>query len=225
MKRAAVSGGTGAIGRAIVGRLAASGYEVFALGRSVEKLEALASPGKVHPLAVDLESPAGPQSVAAILGGRLDVLVLAAGAYEQATFAEGDEGALGRLWSIHVDAVWRLTRALLPALLAARGDVVFVNSSVRAAAGLAPYGAAKAAQRALADGLRAEVNDRGVRVLSIYPGRTAGDLQSTLFEAEGRVYDASRLLQPDDIARSILATLELPRTAECTDLHLRPMAP
>jgi NADP-dependent 3-hydroxy acid dehydrogenase YdfG len=225
MKRAAVSGASGAIGGAIAGALAADGYEVFALGRRADKLAELAARTPVRPLEIDLESPEGPQKAASALGARLDLLVHAAGTYEQSTFADGDEDALARLWSIHVDAPWRLTRALLPALIAARGEVAFVNSSVRPDLGLGPYAAAKAAQRALADSLRAEVNVHRVRVVSLFPGRTAGELQERLFRAEEREYVAERLLQPADVARALLGALALARTAECTDLHLRPLAP
>lgn len=225
MKRAAVTGATGDIGGAIAAALAVEGYEVFALGRGADKLAQLAARTPVRPLETDLESPEGPQKAASTLGARLDLLVHAAGTYEQATFADGDEDALARLWSIHVDAPWRLTRALLPALIAAQGEVAFVNSSVRPAVGLGPYAAAKAAQRALADSLRAEVNVHRVRVLSLFPGRTAGELQRRLFQAEEREYVAERLLQPSDVAQALLGALALARTAECTDLHLRPLAP
>jgi NADP-dependent 3-hydroxy acid dehydrogenase YdfG len=40
--------------------------------------------------------------------------------------------------------------------------------------------------------------------------------------AEGRPYNPSALLQPEDIARALIAALALPRTAELTDLHIRP---
>jgi len=118
-----------------------------------------------------------------------------------------------------------VTQALLPALGRGSGQVVFLNSSsgVAARGGLAAYAASKHALKALADSLRDEVNTLGVRVLSLYPGRTATPMQEALFAHEGRPFTPERLLQPEDVAKALLAAVELPRTAEVTDLHLRPM--
>ncbi len=77
--------------------------------------------------------------------------------------------------------------------------------------------------RAIADSLREEVNAEGVRVLSLFLGRTAGNLQRAIFALEGRPYPAGRLIQPEDVAWAVLAMLRLPRTVEATDLTLRPM--
>ena len=77
--------------------------------------------------------------------------------------------------------------------------------------------------RALADALREELNPRGIRVLTVYPGRTAGPMQETLHQLEGRPYRLDRLLQPDDVAATIMDVLSLPRTAEVTDIDIRPM--
>jgi hypothetical protein len=62
-------------------------------------------------------------------------------------------------------------------------------------------------------------------VLSVYPGRTAGQLPETLLAAEGTPYDGARLLQPADISVAIMTPLALPRTAEVTGIHIRPMRP
>jgi NADP-dependent 3-hydroxy acid dehydrogenase YdfG len=76
---------------------------------------------------------------------------------------------------------------------------------------------------AIANSLRAEVNAHGVRVLSIYLGRTASEMQQRIHEAEGKLYRPELLLQPEDIASVILNALSLPSTAEVTDIHIRPM--
>jgi len=62
-----------------------------------------------------------------------------------------------------------------------------------------------------------------VRVLSVYPGRTASAMQEEVHRIEGLPYRPERLLQPADVAASVVAALELPGTAEVTDLHIRPM--
>jgi NADP-dependent 3-hydroxy acid dehydrogenase YdfG len=108
--------------------------------------------------------------------------------------------------------------------------VVFVNSSagVHAAAGIAQYAATKHALRALADSLRCEVNVDGVRVLTVYPGQTASPMQEELHRqrqlhaAETRPYRAGELLQPADVAAVVVNALGMPRTAEVTEVHVRP---
>jgi NADP-dependent 3-hydroxy acid dehydrogenase YdfG len=120
---------------------------------------------------------------------------------------------------------YRLTQALLPALKASQGQIVFINSTVglAARANVAQYAATKHALKALADALREEVNPAGVRVLSVYPGRTATDQQASIYELEGRAYAPETLLQPEDVAATVVGALTLPRTAELTDLRVRPM--
>jgi NADP-dependent 3-hydroxy acid dehydrogenase YdfG len=113
----------------------------------------------------------------------------------------------------------------LPALRASLGQIVFVNSSVglRARAGVGQFSATQHALRALADTLRAELNSEGIRVLNVFPGRTATERQRKIFRDEGRPYKPEQLLQPEDIATLIVDALALPRTAEVMDLRIRPM--
>jgi len=131
------------------------------------------------------------------------------------------------MYRLNLRAPYLLTQRLLPLLRRARGQVVFVNSSagLHAAAGTSQYAATKHALKALADSLRCEVNDDGIRVLSVYPGRTASPMQELLHNqhrADARPYVAADLLQPDDVAAVVVQALRLPRTAEVTDLHVRP---
>jgi NADP-dependent 3-hydroxy acid dehydrogenase YdfG len=114
---------------------------------------------------------------------------------------------------------------LLPLLIEAKGQVVFVNSSqaLRATAGLGQYAATKHAMKAVADSLRDEVNADGVRVVSLFLGRTASERQRAIFAAEERPYPPERLIQPADIAALVLFLLTLPRTSEVTDIVMRSM--
>jgi NADP-dependent 3-hydroxy acid dehydrogenase YdfG len=77
--------------------------------------------------------------------------------------------------------------------------------------------------KAVADSLRDEVNANGVRVTSIFLGRTATERQRAIFAAEGRPYPPERLVQPANVAGLVLFLLRLPRTSEVTDILLRPM--
>ncbi len=91
-----------------------------------------------------------------------------------------------------------LTRLLLPQLRAARGHVVFVNSGagLRANPEWGAYAASKHGLKALADALRGEEADHGVRVTSVYPGRTATPMQEKVHRQEGKEYDAGPVDHP-----------------------------
>jgi NAD(P)-dependent dehydrogenase (short-subunit alcohol dehydrogenase family) len=130
-----------------------------------------------------------------------------------------------RQYRTNVRGPYVLTQALLPMFRGSRGEVVFVNSSIvlNARAGTGQYAATKLALKAIADSLRAEVNADGRRVLSVFLGRTATPMQETIHDREGRDYHPDRLLQPEDVAAVVLSAVSLPRTAEVTDINIRPM--
>jgi len=56
----------------------------------------------------------------------------------------------------------------------------------------------------------------------VYPGRTATPMQEKVHQQEGADYDASRWIDPDSVATTILAALDLPRDAEITEVTVRP---
>jgi NADP-dependent 3-hydroxy acid dehydrogenase YdfG len=130
-----------------------------------------------------------------------------------------------RQYLTNVRAPYVLTQAFLPMLVSHQGQIAFINSSIIRAArsNVSQFAATQHALRAVADCLREEVNVKGVRVLSVFPGRTATERQATIHQWEGKPYHQERLLQPEDVAAVVVNALELPRTAEVTDIHIRPM--
>ena len=85
---------------------------------------------------------------------------------------------------------------------------------------VAQYAATKHALRALADSLREEVNKAGVRVTSVYPGRSAGAIRERLFKLENLPYKPKRLVKPHKDAEATFYCLNKPRNVELFDLHL-----
>jgi short-subunit dehydrogenase len=156
----------------------------------------------------------------------IDLLVHSAGVHAMGSFSTSCVDTLDWQYRVNVRAPYVLTQALLPRLIERRGQVVFINSSagLAAKANVGQYAATKHALKALADSLRDEVNAAGVRVLSVYPGRTASTMQKAIFKLEGREYVPERLMQPEDVAEVVLAALLLPATAEVTDINVRPLA-
>lgn len=237
MHRAAfVTGASGGIGAAVARLLAERGARLFLTGRDAERLEEAAeasmdvSPemGSVVTHTADLtKDTAVEEAVARAVRemGGIDVLVHSAGAFHLGSLQESPETELDRMYRVNVRVPYALTRHLLPSLLERRGQVVFVNSTagLRGRGETGPYGASKAALRSLADALRDEVNPRGVRVISIFPGRTASRMQEEVRRLEGEPYDPDDYMQPEDVAASIVHALTLPDSAELTELFLRPM--
>jgi NADP-dependent 3-hydroxy acid dehydrogenase YdfG len=230
---AVITGGGSGVGAAIALALAKEGADLCLVGRRPEKLEAVAGKARGFgarvvccqaDLANEVELLALPQRLLADVDG-INILVHSAAVIEKAPIERGSLNDLDKHYRINVRAPYALTQALLPALKSRRGDIIFINSSsgITAKPLFAQYDSTKHALKALADSLRAEINADGVRVLSVYLGRTATDMQSKLYQEEGKAYRPEVLLQPDDVASIVLSTLLLPRTAEVTDIHVRPM--
>jgi NAD(P)-dependent dehydrogenase (short-subunit alcohol dehydrogenase family) len=177
---------------------------------------------------LDLRSEDSMQSLFQHLeqAGKLDILVHCAGIFHQDLMAQASVDDLDQQYAINVRAPYVLSQRLLPLLTASRGQIVFINSSVGLSVRrpeVGQYAATKHALKAVADSLREEVNQKGVRVLTVYLGRTATPTQRAIFREEGRVYRPETLLQPIDIASVVVNALSLPATAEVTDVSIRPM--
>jgi NAD(P)-dependent dehydrogenase (short-subunit alcohol dehydrogenase family) len=224
---ALVVGASGGIGRAISVDLLKAGAEVFMLGRSRARLAfpggAEDFGGRHHFIEADLRAADAAGRVAAEISrrGTLDALVLSSGIYERSN----DRAVFEDQIAANLVGPYALVQELLPLLTRAQGQIVFINSTqgLKAGAGVGQYAATKHALKAIADSLRDEVNADGVRVASVFLGRTATAMQESVFAAEGRSYLPERLIQPADVAALVLSLLQLPRTSEVTDVVLRPM--
>jgi NADP-dependent 3-hydroxy acid dehydrogenase YdfG len=225
-----ISGATSDIGRALGLRLASAGARLRLLGRDraaldplVEDLRAIS--GDVLAFPIDLTVDASLLALGRELD-RVDVLVHGAGAYEVGAIERAPIADLDLQYRVNVRGVVLLTQALLPLLRDARGQIVFLNSTLGLEVrrpGIGPYAATQHALRAIADAMRTEVNADGIRVLSVYLGRTATARQARIFALEGRAYPRELLIQPEDVAHMVLAALRLPRTAEVTEIRMRPL--
>ena len=85
------------------------------------------------------------------------------------------------------------------------------------------FAATQSALKAVSDSLREEVNADGIRVTSVYPGRTATARQAKIYAIEDKSYAPERLIQPEDVASLVVTALTLPMTSELTDVKVRPM--
>jgi NAD(P)-dependent dehydrogenase (short-subunit alcohol dehydrogenase family) len=232
-RAAVVTGASSGIGRAVALALAREGAEVFAVGRNVDALaETVAAArqfSEARAFQIDLSAPHAIRPLVELIekdSNGLHILVHCAGLYHQDRMEHARIEDFDAQYATNVRAPYLLTKSLLPMLAAARGQVVFMNSSVGLAAKRAEigqYGATKHALKAIADSLREEVNPKGIRVLSLYLGRTATPLQEALYRTEGKHYHPETLIQPEDVASVVVQALMLPATAEVTDISMRPM--
>jgi NADP-dependent 3-hydroxy acid dehydrogenase YdfG len=222
-----MTGAGSGIGAAVARRLLERGDELWLLARDAGRAKELAGefPG-ARTLVGDLAEPErlswafGHQT----LPDRLDSLLHIAGVADLGAVGELSVKAWNRTLAVNLVAPAELTRLLLPQLRLSRGHVVFVNSGagLRANAGWSAYAAGKHGLKALADSLREEEHGNGIRVTSVYPGRTATPMQEKVHQQEGKAYDPSRWIAPESVAATILTGLDLPRDAEITDVSVRP---
>ena len=215
VKTAVVTGATGGMGAEIIKDLARD-HRVYALGRRAGELPEAEN---IVPVEIDLlsllDGAALPTELASL--ERVDGLVHAAARADKRSV----ESARPEDWraqmdlNVHVPA--ELTRQLLPALRAAEGLVVFINSG----AGIHSYGdnviyaATKHALYALADGLR--LGELGIRVSTVAPGPTDTPMLQGLQD-----YNPEHVIAPVEVAKAIRATVDAGPTTQLTEIRVRP---
>jgi NADP-dependent 3-hydroxy acid dehydrogenase YdfG len=231
---AVVTGAGSGIGKAITLSLAEQGATVCAVDRRVEALEGVVSSGgapisrQLLRYQVDLTQDEDIKRLVTKFETdfrQIDILIHSAGVFARGPLAKASVSGFENQFRVNVLAPYALTQALLPMLPPERGQIVFVNSTagLTSSENVGQYAATKHALKAIADSLRDEVNRHGIRVLSIYPGRTATAMQALVHEMENKTYHPNNLMQPEDVAAVITHALSLPRTAEVTEIRMRPL--
>lgn len=226
---AVVTGGSSGIGEASVRRLVADGFDVVACARRVDRLEALATETGCRWIQLDVTDQGSVDRLVASLD-RCDVLVNnAGGAKGLAPIAEADEDHWRWMHEVNVLGTMRVTRAVLPLLIASGdGHVVTIGSI----AGLttydngAGYTAAKHAQHAVAETLRLELMGQPVRSTLIAPGLVETEFSIVRFDGDEQraaaVYEGMTPLVADDVADCVAWAVTRPSHVNVDLLVVKP---
>lgn len=222
-----ITGAGSGIGAALAHRLHDRGDDLVLLARDAGRAREIAAafPG-ASTIVGDLSQP-GRLSWALSkqhLPERIDSIVHAAGVVDLGRVADLPPTLWEQQLAVNLIAPAELTRLLLPVLRVSRGQVLFVNSGagLRANADWSAYAASKHGLKALADALRAEEAEHGVRVTSIFPGRTATPMQERVHQQEGSDYHPEHFIDPESVATTIVTAIDLPRDAQITEIAVRP---
>jgi NADP-dependent 3-hydroxy acid dehydrogenase YdfG len=230
---AVVTGASSGIGAATARRLAAEGYDVVCAARRAERIIAIAAEINGRAVVLDVTAPKSVAELAASVG-EVDLLVnVAGGAIGLDPIAAADPDDWQAMYEVNVLGVLRVTKALLPALVASgAGHVVVVGSTAGHIVyeGGAGYTAAKHAVTALIQTLRLELNGQPVRVTEIAPGmvktdefglvRFGGDAVKAAKTYEGVEFP----LTADDIADTIAWCATRPPHVNIDLLVVQPLA-
>jgi 3-hydroxy acid dehydrogenase/malonic semialdehyde reductase len=219
---AVVTGASRGIGRAIALRLAGT-YDILALARTKPALEELASEvqragAEYRTAAVDLADP--PAIARALQGVDAEVLVNNAGTGPVKPFLELTADEWHGMVDVNFNALYHVTRALLPRMIARkRGHVVIIGSITgrTALVGGTCYAATKHAAQAFAECLNLEIREHGVKVSIVNPGSVA-----TQFS---RKPDPSWMLKPEDVAESVARVIDTPPGVLVHSLEIRALSP
>jgi NADP-dependent 3-hydroxy acid dehydrogenase YdfG len=226
---AVVTGASSGIGAATVHQLVAADFDVVGGARRLDRLREVTEAVGARAVALDVTDP---DSIAEFCAGidRCDLLVNnAGGALGLASVAQADDAQWQQMYDTNVLGTMRLTRALLPQLLAS-GDGHIVN--VGSIAGLevypggAGYNAAKHALRAVTKVLRLELVGEPVRVTEVDPGMVETEFSLVRFEGDeeraAQVYAGVEALTADDVAECIVWAATRPSHVNIDQLVVKP---
>lgn len=233
-KTALITGATSGFGRAAARRFVAAGWQVIAIGRRQDRLDALRDElgDALHPACFDIRDEAAMRAALEALPERfrgIDLLVNNAG------LAQGTKPAQQALlsdWKTMIDtnvtALVTLTHALLPTLIQRKGAIINVSSTAATYpyAGGNAYGGSKAFVSQFSLGLRADLHGTGVRVTALEPGMAATEFTVVRTHGDQAASDAlykdAEPMTAGDIADSIFWVATLPPHLNINRLEMMP---
>ncbi|MDX8502417.1 SDR family oxidoreductase [Mesorhizobium sp. VK4C] len=226
-----VTGASSGIGRAMAMALAAQGTKLALVGRSAERLGAIADRigNGAAAIAADLTKPGEVERVVSEAGsrfGRIDILLPNAGLYVAGDVVDGDPDAWDELLTINVNSVFRLVRAVLPQMIERKAGHIVITSSVSGHQAIQwepVYSASKHAIQSFVHGLRRQVAAHNVRVGAVAPGVVLNELWGyTDAAAIDAKVETREGLRSEDVADAVVYMLTRPANVTIRDLVILP---
>lgn len=226
---AIITGASKGIGRAIAELFASKGVNLAINARNEADLATCHK--ELHAKFPDIEILSMPVDVAiradidkfvAMINSHwthLDILVNNAGIYFPGEVHSEEEGTLEKLMNVNVYGPYHLTRALMPYFLKQENGYIFNMCSVASLFAYpngGSYSITKFALNGFSKALRAELQDKGIKVSAVFPGATWSN------SWKGVELPEDRLMQASDVAKAIWLQLELSPSAVMEDIILRP---
>lgn len=222
-KTAMVTGASSGIGRAVAIQLIDAGAKVLGLCRDTSKL-----PAGLEPIACDLSDPTQIDEVFDSLA-HMDILINNAGLALLSRISDGDPADWQTMWQLNVQALTICCQKSLALFPESGGQII--NTSSMSGHRVPPtggfYSPTKFAVRGISDALRNELRDEGnpTRVATVSPGFVDTPLLDHYFKGRedqlAQTRTSMRMLQPEDIASSIIHILDTPLHVEITDIQMR----
>ena len=228
---AVVTGASSGIGAAAALRLADEGFSVVLGARRQDRLADVAA--RIGPtaraIALDVTDQSSVDAFCAEVGDCRLLVNNAGGALGMEPVAEADDDHWRWMYEANVMGTMRMTRALLPALVASGdGHLITIGSiaGIETYPGGAGYNAAKHAVRAVMDVLRKELLGQPVRVSEIDPGMVETEFSVVRFDGDeeraAKVYEGMTPLTAEDIADCIAWVATRPSHVDVDQLVVRP---
>jgi NAD(P)-dependent dehydrogenase (short-subunit alcohol dehydrogenase family) len=219
-KTALVTGSTSGIGRATAITLAARGARVLVVGRNEQRAKDVVAEieGGGGSAAFRLTTLSGLESARDLVewateagGGHVDILINNAGVALLGPSSAATEAEFDETFALNVKVPFFLVASLAPAM-AERGWGSIVNVSTMVAsfgqAGMAMYGASRAALELFTKAWAAEYGARGVRVNAVAPGPTRTAMMEAIPDEMvnqlAALAPAGRVAQPEELAAAIV---------------------
>ena len=221
MKRALITGGSGAIGAAIARALAKDGHYVYIHANSnITLAEALAAEiGHAQAVRLDITDAAQTESALAIIlaSGPIQILVNNAGIHDDGVMPGMNAAQWSRVIDVSLNGFFNVTQPLLMPMIRTRwGRIVNISSvaAIMGNRGQANYAAAKAGLHGASKSLSLELASRGITVNTVAPGIIESPATETVFpkEAIAKLVPMQRAGQPEEVAE-LVSFLASPRAA------------
>lgn len=232
---AIVTGASSGIGAATARALAASGYDVIACARRLDRLNALAAEDSaITAHSLDITDQASVDQLVADLKGRsISVLInCAGGAFDAASVIDSDPAIWSKTYDLNVVGTVRMVKAFAPLMQAhGNGHIVIISSTAGHVAyeNGGSYVAAKHAETSLARTLRLELNGLPIRITEIAPGMVKTEEFAKIrfgdSDKAAKVYEGvAAPLTAEDVAEAIRWSVCLPAHFNIDSMVIRPVA-